>query len=63
MIGFNTNNYFGQQLKADFNGFRLLGMRRPKFDRPLERRRRLLERANQGVSGTRERDGMVWRLT
>jgi hypothetical protein len=31
MIGFNTNNYFGQQLKVDFNGFRLLGMRRPKF--------------------------------
>src|SRR5262249_39677750 len=30
MIGFNTNNYFGQQLKVDFNGFRLLGMRRPK---------------------------------
>ncbi len=30
MIGFNTNNYFGQQLKADFNGFRLLGYRRPK---------------------------------
>ena len=31
MIGFNTNNYLGQQLKVDFNGFRLLGMRRPKF--------------------------------
>jgi hypothetical protein len=31
MIGFNTNNYFGQQLKVDFNGFRLLGQRRPKF--------------------------------
>ena len=30
MIGFNTNNYFGQQLKVDFNGFRLLGIRRPK---------------------------------
>jgi hypothetical protein len=30
MIGFNTNNYFGQQLKVDFNGFRLLNMRRPK---------------------------------
>ena len=30
MIGFNTNNYFGQQLKTDWNGFRLLGMRRPK---------------------------------
>jgi hypothetical protein len=31
MIGFNTNNYFGQQLKTDWNGFRLLGQRRPKF--------------------------------
>ncbi len=31
MIGFNTNNYFGQQLKADWNGFRLLGLRRPKW--------------------------------
>jgi hypothetical protein len=31
MIGFNTNNVFGQQLKTDWNGFRLLGMRRPKM--------------------------------
>jgi len=31
MIGFSTNNYFGQQLKTDWNGFRLLNMRRPKF--------------------------------
>lgn len=31
MIGFAKNNYFGYQIKADFNGFRLLGMRRPKF--------------------------------
>jgi hypothetical protein len=30
MIGFNSVNYFGQQLKTDWNGFRLLGMRRPK---------------------------------
>jgi hypothetical protein len=31
MIGFATNNYFGQQLRVDFNGFRLIGRRRPKF--------------------------------
>ncbi len=31
MIGFAKNNYFGYQLKVDFNGFRLLQMRRPKF--------------------------------
>jgi hypothetical protein len=31
MIGFNSVNYFGQQIKTDWNGFRLLGMRRPKF--------------------------------
>jgi len=31
MIAFNTNNYFGQQLKTDWNGFRLLGKRRPKW--------------------------------
>ncbi len=31
MIGFSTNNYFGQQLKTDWNGFRLLNMRRPKM--------------------------------
>jgi hypothetical protein len=31
MIGFNTNNYFGQQIKSDWNGFRLLNMRKPKF--------------------------------
>jgi hypothetical protein len=31
MIGFATNNYFGQQLRVDFNGFRLINRRRPKF--------------------------------
>jgi hypothetical protein len=31
MIGFATNNYFGQQLRVDFNGFRLINTRRPKF--------------------------------
>ena len=31
MIGFAKNNYFGYQLKVDFNGFRLISMRRPKF--------------------------------
>ncbi len=31
MIGFNTNNYFGQQLKTDWNGFRIFGLRRPKW--------------------------------
>ncbi len=30
MIGFNSVNYFGQQLKTDWNGFRLLNMRKPK---------------------------------
>ena len=30
MIGFNTNNYFGQMFLTDWNGFRLLQMRRPK---------------------------------
>jgi hypothetical protein len=28
---FRTNNYFGQQFLADFNGFRLLGIDRPKW--------------------------------
>jgi len=27
---FRTNNYFGQQALADFNGFRLIGVKRPK---------------------------------
>jgi len=31
MIGFSTNNYFGQQLRLDFNGFRLIQRRRPKW--------------------------------
>ncbi len=31
MIGFATNNYFGEQLKVDLNGFRLIQQRRPKF--------------------------------
>jgi len=30
MLTFRTNNYFGQQLLADFNGFRLFGLRKPK---------------------------------
>ncbi len=30
-LTFRTNNYFGQQLLADFNGFRLLGMKKPKY--------------------------------
>jgi hypothetical protein len=30
MIGFNTVNYFGQYLTTDWNGFRLLNMRKPK---------------------------------
>ncbi len=28
-ISFRTNNYFGQQALLDFNGFKLLGLRRP----------------------------------
>ena len=28
---FRTNNYFGQQFLADFNGFRILGIRKPKW--------------------------------
>ena len=43
MIGFNTINYFGQQLKTDWNGFRLLGHAQAQVDRPVERRRRLPE--------------------
>ncbi len=29
MIGYRMNNYFGQQILADFNGFKLLGIKRP----------------------------------
>ncbi|WP_165063701.1 hypothetical protein [Paludisphaera rhizosphaerae] len=29
MIGFRTNNYFGQQLLTDWNGFKLFGIKRP----------------------------------
>ena len=31
MIGFAKNNYLGYQVKVDFNGFRLINRRRPKF--------------------------------
>jgi hypothetical protein len=31
MIGFNTNNYFGEQIKTDWNGFRLINQRKPKW--------------------------------
>ena len=31
MIGFAKNNYLGYQFKVDFNGFRLINTRRPKF--------------------------------
>jgi len=30
MISFATNNYFGQQVLSDWNGFKLLGIRRPR---------------------------------
>ena len=30
-ISFRTNNYFGQQLLTDFNGFRLFGLKKPSF--------------------------------
>ena len=44
MIGFKTNNYFGQQFKTDWNGFRLLEHAQAQVHRPVERRRRLPER-------------------
>jgi hypothetical protein len=31
MIGFRTNNYFGQQLLTDWNGFRIFRIRRPDW--------------------------------
>ncbi len=31
MIGFATNNYFGEQLRTDWNGFRIFGLRRPRW--------------------------------
>ena len=31
MISFRTNNYFGQQLLSDWDGFKLFGLRRPNF--------------------------------
>ena len=30
-FSFRSNNYFGQQMLLDFNGFRLIGARKPKF--------------------------------
>lgn len=30
-ITFRTNNYFGQQLLTDWNGFRLIGLKKPNF--------------------------------
>ena len=30
-IGFRTNNYFGQQVLSDWNGFKLFGLRRPDW--------------------------------
>jgi hypothetical protein len=31
MIGFRTNNYFGQQVLTDWNPFRIIGIRRPEW--------------------------------
>ena len=50
MIGFATNNYFGQQFKVDFNGFRLHQSAPAQMHRHLERRRRLPECPDQGLS-------------
>ena len=30
-IGFRTNNYFGQQVLSDWNGFKIFGLRRPDW--------------------------------
>ena len=58
-IAFRTNNYFGQQVLTDWNGFKVFGLRRPELDRQLEHRRRLPERADQGLPGAGQRDGLV----
>jgi hypothetical protein len=31
MIGFRTNNYLGQQVLSDWNGFKIFGLRRPNW--------------------------------
>ncbi|APW63035.1 hypothetical protein [Paludisphaera borealis] len=31
MIGFRSNNYFGQQVLSDWNGFKVFGLRRPNW--------------------------------
>ena len=31
MLSFRTNNYFGQQLLSDWDGFKVFGLRRPNF--------------------------------
>ena len=31
MLSFRTNNYFGQQLLSDWDGFKVLGLRKPNF--------------------------------
>ncbi len=31
MLSFRTNNYFGQQLLSDWNGFKVFGLRRPNW--------------------------------
>ena len=59
MIGFTTNNYFGQQFKVDFNGFRLLGMRRPKLIDLWNVDVDYLSARTKDFPGAGQRDGLV----
>ncbi len=58
-IAFRSNNYFGQQVLTDWNGFKVFGLRRPELDRQLEPRPRLPQRPNQGLPRAGQRDGLV----
>ena len=56
-IAFRSNNYFGQQVLSDWNGFKIFGLRRPELDRQLEHRHRLPECRGPRTS---PRSGASW---
>ncbi len=56
---FRTNNYFGQQLLTDWNGFRLIGVKKPDWIDLWNVDVDYLSAAHQGIPGPGLRDRLV----
>ena len=60
---FRTNNYFGQQLLTDWNGFRFINVKKPDWIDLWNIDIDYLSAPDQGVPGARQRDRLVRHAT